>query len=801
MTSNIDNFENEETAGFDYKSFLIQLLMRWPWIVGCLAVAFISCYFYIQTITPTYTVSSSILIKNDKGNKGMNGMEELGFVTTSTQIFDNEIEILRSRNLIRKAVTSLDLYITHYSEGRFRDHELYKDSPVRVWITPEEAERIGYAEVRMKMSGNSLDAEIAVGDSVYLKHFDSLPAVFPTPSGVFSFTGSKDSSMVSSVINSNILAKIASPTSVASSYRYSLTVNPFSKTTSIANLSLVTSDIERGRDFLNSLVLNYNADANNDKNEVASKTAEFIDERIRLINNELGTTESELAAFKQRAGVVDITSDATMAATERSAYEKAYADNETQFRLLGFIKSYLVERGKEYTVIPSNIGLTNDNVSTLIERYNEMLLERSRLLRSSSENNPAVINLNDGISLLRENIRLAIATAEKTLEINRAELRRQTDKFDTKVQNAPVQEKEFLSISRQQEIKANLYLMLLQKREENNITLASTANNARVIDEPIYSGFVGPQVSQFYMTAFVLGLGIPVGVIFLLGLLHFKIETRGDVERLTTLSIIGDIPLTTESSSGAIVIRENRNDMMEEVFRSVRTNIQYMLQEGQKVILFTSTVSGEGKSFNAGNLATSFAYMGKKTVIVGLDIRKPGLNKVFNLSRKADGITHYLSQPTTTDLMSLCQKSDVSDNLYIIPGGIVPPNPTELVARQALDDAIEILKKNFDYVIIDSAPIGMVTDTQLISRVADLTVYVCRSGFTPKSDFKLVNELVAQGKLHHVGVLINGIDMNSRNTGYYYGYGKYGKYGKYGYGKKYGYGYGYGYGKDAKPKI
>ena len=237
-------------------------------------------------------------------------------------------------------------------------------------------------------------------------------------------------------------------------------------------------------------------------------------------------------------------------------------------------------------------------------------------------------------------------------------------------------------------------------------------------------------------------------------------------------------------------------DMMEEVFRSVRTNVQYMLEEGCKVVLFTSTVSGEGKSFNAGNLATSFAYMGKKTVIVGLDIRRPGLNKVFNIPRSTAGITQYLASPGGTDLMSLCQKSDISDNLYILPGGIVPPNPTELVSRHSLDDAIDILKKNFDYIIIDSAPIGMVTDTQIISRVADMVVYVCRSGFTPKSDFKLVNQLVNEGKLKHVGVLINGIDMNRRNTGYYYGYGKYGRYGKYGYGKRYGYGYGYGYGKD-----
>ena len=796
MSENRIDLENEEGAVFDYKAFLVQLLMRWPWIAGCLAVALVSCYFYIQTITPTYTVSSSVLIKHEKGGKGMNSMEELGFVTTSTQIFDNEIEILRSRSLIRKVVTSLDLYITHSSEGRFRNHEQYKDMPVRVWVTPEEAEKMGYAEVTMTQTGTGIEAEIEVAGKTYSKSLDKLPAVFPTPAGVFSFTTGKDSTQLDMAASQIYYATIQSPTAVAASYRGALTVEPFSKTTSIANLSLVTSNISRGTDFLNSLVRNYNSDANSDKNEVASKTAEFIDDRIRLINAELGTTESELAAFKQKAGVVDIASDATMAATKRSAYEKSFADNETQFRLLGFIKSYLIERGKEYTVIPSNIGLTNDNVSTLIERYNEMLLERSRLLRTSSENNPAVINLNDGIALLRDNIRLVIDTEEKTLEITRAELLRQTAKFDSKVQNAPVREKEFLSISRQQEIKANLYLMLLQKREENNITLASTANNARVIDGPHYSGYVGPMASLLYMMAFVLGLGVPVGIIFLLGLLKYKIETRGDVERLTSLPVVGDVPLMPTSGKGAIVIRENRNDMMEEVFRSIRTNVQYMLEEGCKVVLVTSTVSCEGKSFNAGNLATSFAYMGKKTVIVGLDIRRPGLNKVFNISRSMAGITQYLASHGSTDLMSLCQKSDISDNLYILPGGIVPPNPTELVAHHSLEDAIDILKKNFDYIILDTAPIGMVTDTQLISRVADMVVYVCRSGFTPKSDFKLVNQLVNEGRLRNVGIIINGIDMNSRSTGYYYGYGKYCRYGKYGHGKRYGYGYGYGYGKD-----
>ena len=539
----------------------------------------------------------------------------------------------------------------------------------------------------------------------------------------------------------------------------------------------------------------YNEEGNNDKNEVAAKTAEFIDERIRIINKELGTTESQLASFKQRAGVVDIAADATQAAGEQANYERAYAENEVQISLVNHLKNHILSEKSQYEVIPANIGLNNSDLNTVVQNYNQMLIERKRLLRTSHEDNPAVQSLNASIEVMRNSVMGAIQTAEKGLLINRQALQAQTRKYAGKVSDAPVQEKEYLSMSRQQEIQANLYLMLLQKREENNITLASTANNARVIDEPLAGGQIFPTPSQTYMIAFVLGLALPIGWIFILGLLQFKIQTRGDVEKITNLPIVGDIPLTPETSEGAIVVRENRNELMEEVFRSVRTNIQYMLQEGQKVILFTSTTSGEGKSFNAGNLACSFAFMGKKVVIVGLDIRKPGLNKVFHLSHKEAGISQYLSDPEHTDLLSLCQVSMVSPNLYILPGGTIPPNPTELVARQALDDAIQQLKQHFDYVILDTAPIGMVTDTQLIARVTDLSVYVCRSNYTSKSEFKLINELQQDGKLPHLCVLINGIDMNKRETGSYYGYGKYGKYGHYGYGKKYGYGYGYGYGQ------
>lgn len=789
--------EDNETSGFDYKAFLIKLLIYWPWILGSIAVFLIGAFFYLKTLTPLYTVSSSVLIKNEsKGGANGADLADLGFVTSSTQSFDNELEILRSRTLIKKVVTTLDLYVSYSVPGQFRNTELYKQSPVKVWVTPEEADRMGYAQVKMSFHNQQLHEVLVEHEGQeWKKTVESLPAVFSTPVGVFTFSAADSTLQTILPVPEVIQATVISPNAAAASCRNRLGVSPSSKSTTIAQLTVTGSQVARGVDFLNKLVEVYNEEGNNDKNEVAAKTAEFIDERIRIINKELGTTESQLASFKQRAGVVDIATDATQAAGEQANYERAYAENEVQISLVNHLKNHILSEKSQYEVIPANIGLNNSDLNTVVQNYNQMLIERKRLLRTSHEDNPAVQSLNASIEVMRNSVMGAIQTAEKGLLINRQALQAQTRKYAGKVSDAPVQEKEYLSMSRQQEIQANLYLMLLQKREENNITLASTANNARVIDEPLAGGQIFPTPSQTYMIALVLGLGLPVGLIFIWGLLQFKIQTRGDVEKITNLPIVGDIPLTPETSEGAIVVRENRNELMEEVFRSVRTNLQYMLQEGQKVILFTSTTSGEGKSFNAGNLACSFAFMGKKVVIVGLDIRKPGLNKVFHLSHKEAGISQYLSDPEHTDVLSLCQASTVSPNLYILPGGTIPPNPTELVARQALDDAIQQLKQHFDYVILDTAPIGMVTDTQLIARVADLSVYVCRSNYTAKSEFKLINELQQDGKLPHLCVLINGIDMNKRETGSYYGYGKYGKYGHYGYGKKYGYGYGYGYGQ------
>ena len=804
--------KESKEENIDVKELLFKYLIHWPWFVGAVVACLIAAWVYLYMSTPVYNISATVLIKDDKkgGSAGMlSGLESLGLdgMVSSSQNIDNEIEVLRSKTIVKEVVEDLGLYISYTDEDEFPSRNMYKTSPVQVSLTPQEADLLEEPMI-VKMAlqpQGSMDVTVKIDDDEYQKHFEKLPAVFPTDKGTLAFFLTPDSVLSSKrtleeatdleKTTRNITATINRPLTVAKWCCKNMTIEPTSKTTSVAVISLKNSNVQRGKDFINKLLEMYNINTNNDKNEVAQKTAEFINERISIISKELGSTEKDLESFKRGAGITDLTSDAQIALTGSAEYEKKRVENQTQINLLQDLQKYMQNEG--YEVLPSNIGLQDVNLAAAINRYNDVLVERKRLLRTSTENNPTIINLDTSISAMKENVQVSLDRVLRGLFITKADLDREANRYSRRISEAPGQEREFVSIARQQEIKAGLYLMLLQKREENAITLAATANNAKIIDEAIADDApVSPRSKITYLIALILGVGIPVGVIYLLELTKFKIEGRADVEKLTSAPIVGDIPLTDEKL-GAIAVFENQNNLMSETFRNVRTNLQFMLGNDKKVILVTSTVSGEGKSFISGNLAISLSLLGKKVVIVGLDIRKPGLNKVFNIPRKEIGITQYLANPEN-NLMDLVQLSDVSKSLYILPGGTVPPNPTELLARDGLDKAIETLKKNFDYVILDTAPVGMVTDTLLIGRVADLSVYVCRADYTRKNEYTLINELIDGNKLPNLCTVINGLDLKKRKYGYYYGYGKYGKY--YGYGKRYGYGYGYEETSDNKEK-
>ena len=793
--TNFNEAQESKEENIDVKELLFKYLIHWPWFVGAVVACLIAAWVYLHMSTPVYNISATVLIKDDKkgGSAGMlSGLESLGLdgMVSSSQNIDNEIEVLRSKTIVKEVVEDLGLYISYTDKDEFPSRNMYKTSPVQVSLTPQEAdllEKPMTVEMTLQPQG-SIDVNVKIGDDEYQKHFEKLPAVFPTDKGTLAFFLTPDSVLSSKRTSEettdsekttrNITATINKPLAVAKAYCKNMTIEPTSKTTSVAVISLKNSNVQRGKDFINKLLEMYNINTNNDKNEVAQKTAEFINERISIISKELGSTEKDLESFKRGAGITDLTSDAQIALTGSAEYEKKRVENQTQINLLQDLQRYMQNEG--YEVLPSNIGLQDVNLAAAINRYNDVLVERKRLLRTSTENNPTIINLDTSISAMKENVQVSLDRVLRGLFITKADLDREASRYSRRISEAPGQEREFVSIARQQEIKAGLYLMLLQKREENAITLAATANNAKIIDEAIADDApVSPRSKITYLIALILGVGIPVGVIYLLELTKFKIEGRADVEKLTSAPIVGDIPLTDEKQ-GAIAVFENQNNLMSETFRNIRTNLQFMLENDKKVILVTSTVSGEGKSFISANLAISLSLLGKKVVIVGLDIRKPGLNKVFNIPRKEIGITQYLANPEN-NLMDLVQLSDVSKNLYILPGGTVPPNPTELLARDGLDKAIETLKKNFDYVIMDTAPVGMVTDTLLIGRVADLSVYVCRADYTHKNEYTLINELAEKDKLPSLCTVINGLDLKRRKYGYYYGYGK-----------RYGYGYGYG---------
>ena len=789
--------QDEKEEGINIRALLTKYLVYWHWFVFSVIALLVIAWIYLRFEAPVYNVSAALLIQ-EEDSKGMNSssnplsaIQDIGMFSV-TNNFDNEVEVLHSRTLIKEVITTLNLY-TSISEKRIFGYDipLYKNAPLKIFMTPEEAENLE-EPIELDMH-YSLDGKLDVKATYTLDEkeesmtqiFNKFPAVLTTPVGVITFTQNE---LVKIEDELSLKGRVFSPTVMAEFYSKKFTVDPTSKTTTIAQLSLQNTDKARAVDFINCLVERYNKNANDDKNEVAAKTAEFIEERLDIINKELGNTENEMASFKQRSGLTDISSNAQIALEENAKYNQQRVQNETQISIVTFLRDYINNPNNADEVIPVNVGVEDQKLSSAVEQYNTLLSERKRLLLTSSEENPAVKKIDVSLDAMRRSVQTNVATTLKGLQIAKADIDRQANKFEGRISKAPEQEKEFMSIARQQEIKATLYTMLLQKREENAITLAATANNGRIIEEALPEQYpVSPKKKIIYLAALILGLGFPVGIIYLIDLFKYRIENREDVEKITKVPVIGEIPLGKKPAQGAIVIQENRNDMMEEVFRGVRTNLLFMLKSEDKVIMFTSTMPGEGKSFVAGNIAVSLAFMGKKVLIVGLDIRKPGLNQVFNLSKRVVGITNYLSDPEHTDLFDMIQHSDVSENLDILPGGPIPPNPTELVARTALDEAITELKKHYDYIILDTAPVGMVTDSALIARVANSLVYVCRADYTPKEGFSYINELKEGLKAASLSTVLNGIDMSLRKHSYGYGYGK--KYG-YGYGKRYGYGYG-----------
>ncbi|MBO7497699.1 MAG: polysaccharide biosynthesis tyrosine autokinase, partial [Bacteroidaceae bacterium] len=579
--------------------------------------------------------------------------------------------------------------------------------------------------------------------------------------------------------------------SAARMFRGRLSAAATSKMTTVARVSFTDTQIGRSLDYLNELIKCYNEDANEDKNEVAMKTEEFIKARIDDIRGELDVTEGELEQYKKSNELINLANNATTALSSSTEYQKKQVEFETQLNLINALVNYVNNPGNAMQVIPANLGLADASLNATIARYNEAVLQRNRLLKSSSEDNPVVQRLTSEIDEMWPSIRMSLAAIRNDVLTQKSSADRQYSMYSSRISSTPTQERALTNMNRQQEIKASLYLMLLQKREENYISLASTAAKARVIDSPQLVGKVAPKSQMIWLIALAIGVGLPIGIFFLLSLLRYRIEGRQDIEKLTKISILADIPMAGKVVDGekALVVRENTNNSMEEAFRGLRTNLRFVLEENEKVILCTSCIPGEGKTFVSTNLAMSLALMGKKVIVVGLDIRKPRLVKLFNIPADKKGITTFLSGSDTSfeTLDEQIVHGIVNENLDVLPAGIIPPNPGELISREQLDLAINLLREHYDYVLLDTPPVGLVSDTLSIGRVADMSLFVCRADYSPRANFDLINEFRANNKLPKINLVLNAVDLKKKKYGYYYGYGKYGKYGKY---SKYGYGYG-----------
>ena len=771
-----------EESSFDVR-ILWFLLLRYKWwilasIIACLAIARV----YLKFQTPIYSVSSKMLIK-DQDRRGYSSsisstFSELGLKNNSAG-FDNEIEVLATRTLNKRVVKELKLYTTYMQEGRLKDHEVYnKYVPFLVDYDNELLDSLDTTiEVEMLTDEqNNLQVAIRYYESEIKKVLTAFPSIIKCSFGdirieknpllMFSRYAQNNKDYNPYIVSRPLHAFINPLFPMAGSYASRLRISPTSKSTSIALISMVDNIPERARDYLNRLGEVYNDDANVDNLAEASRTADFIDERLGIISKELNTTEAELEQYKRASGITDYAADTRMDAGQQLSYENQIVDVSTQMNLLDYLIDYVNNPSNHLQVIPSNVGLKDPTLASMISKYNEQAMERARLLRTVSETSPTVTVITNQLEMLLGGIKSSFASTKRQLNIQRSNLQGQQNKYASRISAAPTKERAMVDINRQQEVKAGLYLMLLQKREENAITLASAAYKGKMIEEPIVNGApISPKSRLIYLIAFAIGFVLPFLVYFIRQFFRYRIETREDLAKLTHVPLLGTIPYVKALEKGdrTVVVQENRNSVMVEVYRTLRSNLPFVLEAGKKVIMFTSTSAGEGKTSIASNLGASIAFVGKKVVILGLDIRKPRLASLFDLSDTDKGLSNYLSRdPDDVDYLdSVIQNSGISPNLDILPAGPIPPNPAELLERENLGRAIEHLKEKYDYILLDTAPIGVVSDTVSIAKYADVCLYVVRANYSLKADCDLINELSDDGRLPNVNLIFNAEKMAS----------------------------------------
>lgn len=764
--------KNVAPISFDEKSInlreeLEKYLYYWKWFILSVIISLTLVWLYVRYTHPVYSASISVLIKEDsKGNSsGLAGFNDLNLIMGGGSNVNNEIELFKSRSSFVKVVENLNLDVKYYSEGNILTSENYKSAPIIVtFINEEEKDVIQLNDFFVKKISNDqfqlLDINKKDLGNFYYNDTISKYNISIKPNVKRLSEEYKN--------DKEILVRKHSLIALASSYQSKLQVNNI-KGTSVLKLTITDVVKNRAIDILNEIVSVYNNDDLEDRNQTFIHTADFINKRLEIIKNELTEVEKKAEKFKKENKLTNLSSEAELFLQGSTEYNKKVVEIETELSVLNFVEKSLNNNQNDF--LPEIVAVSDSNVPELISNYNELVSKKKRLLKSSTERNPSVININNNISTIKNSILNSINNLNSSLLIRKKKLKKEENKFKGRIASVPAYENIFRGFERQQQIKENLYLYLLQKREETALALSATEKTTKIIDSA-YGGYspISPNKKILYLGGLVLGFLLPFSIIYLKNLFNNKLQTRKDIENLTSIPILGDVPRSNTDKK--IVVSEQDRSSTAESFRLLRTNINFMLskvEEKSKVIYITSTLSGEGKTFISINLASVLALTSKKVLLIGADIRKPKITDYLNVG-EGKGLTHYLMDENL-EVQDVIDEIEGS-NFDMLHSGVIAPNPSELLMNGRFKNVIEYGKQNYDYVVVDTAPVSLVTDTLLLSDFADLFIYVSRVDYLDKRLLDVPKRLYDDRRLPNMAILLN--DTNSE--------------------KGYGYGYGYGYG-------
>lgn len=784
----IDSFvgdENEEANNALFFQKIIQkFLALWPWLILSIVICVSIAYLYMKFSSPVYKVNASILVQDDKkgtdlGEAGI--LQDFGLLLGKSNV-DNEVEIFKSRTLMEQVVDDLQLNVHYFVEGKVRKHEIFSIRPLSLnfikWNSVNDKDPLVYEiniskdKSKISLLANDKKTDVAIGDTIHLREG---MAVVTAENGFNKWD-----------VEETIYVSVNTASGETNRYMNALTVQVPNTFVSVIDLSLNETLPEKGEVILNTLINAYLQANVTDKGRMADSTVKFIDERLKLVFVELSDIEKEIEGFKTTNKLTDLSEQAKILLQNASEYAKQQAAQEVELSIVEALETFLKNNINDEKVVPSSLVMQDPNFLVLIQRYNDLQLQRAKMLMSQTANHPAVVNLNEQLKSLRLNLLSSVGSIKAGIKVAIGEIKNRAKAFEAQTSTVPKKERLFLDFSRQQAIKQELYLFLLKKREETAISKSSTIASARVIDSAKSDTFpFKPKRNMILLVGLLMGIVIPFSISYARDLFNNRLSTTDDITNITKTPILAEIGHNIDDS--AIAVTMHARSLIAEQFRSLRTNLNFLLTgEEQKVILITSSMSGEGKSFLSVNLSAALALAGKKVILLELDLRKPKISE--NLKLKQEGFTNYIVSGARGEWKNLIQQSSlVQQGFDVLSSGPLPPNPAELLMLPKMGALIEEFKAVYDYIIIDSAPIGLVTDAQILAAMSDITLYVVRHSLTYKSQVRLIDKLYRKNALPRLNIVIN--DVAARKAGYGYGYG-------YGY-SAYGYGV---YGEDTKKK-